>query len=169
MFCFDKSQKLTEKYKFSVVNTGVPATKGLHVIYRLVSVGDVRLQELSWNYRLFTVSVVQFTGIHPFDPQTCTARSFLPALNRIGSLRDKGGLSPGLEGHRQNGSLDTRGDLINSSVQGLQRVALYVLGEKNQMKVSGELINRLFMRVAVYVLGEKSQMKVSGDLIDSCV
>ncbi|XP_070199867.1 myotubularin-related protein 13-like isoform X2 [Littorina saxatilis] len=56
------------------------------------------------------------------------------SLNRIGSLRDKGALSPSMEAQRQNGSLDTRGDIINNSVQGLQRVALYVLGEKNQMK-----------------------------------
>nr|KAG5695682.1 hypothetical protein BaRGS_022359 [Batillaria attramentaria] len=56
------------------------------------------------------------------------------ALNRIGSLRDKGRLSPNLERPRQNGSLDPRGDMINNSVRGLQRVALYILGEKNQMK-----------------------------------
>jgi hypothetical protein len=59
------------------------------------------------------------------------------ALNRIGSLRDKGQLSPNLEGQRQNGGLDVRGDVVTSSVQGLHRVALYVLGEKNQMKVGG--------------------------------
>ncbi|KAK7481835.1 hypothetical protein BaRGS_00026861, partial [Batillaria attramentaria] len=56
------------------------------------------------------------------------------SLNRIGSLRDKGRLSPNLERPRQNGSLDPRGDMINNSVRGLQRVALYILGEKNQMK-----------------------------------
>lgn len=83
----------------------------------------------------------EVTGTRPFDPQTYRACSFLPALNRIGSLRDKGHLSPNLEGHRQNGSLDMRGDLINSSVQELQRVALYVLGEKNQMKVSDGFIH----------------------------
>ncbi|KAL8615600.1 hypothetical protein ACOMHN_026590 [Nucella lapillus] len=57
-----------------------------------------------------------------------------PTLSRMGSLRDKGALSPTLEAHRHNGSLDSRGDLINSSVQGLHRVAVYVLGEKNQIK-----------------------------------
>ncbi|XP_076471850.1 myotubularin-related protein 13-like isoform X2 [Babylonia areolata] len=56
------------------------------------------------------------------------------SLSRMGSLRDKGGMSPPMEARRHNGTLDSRGDLINSSVQGLHCVILYVLGEKNQMK-----------------------------------
>ena len=34
-----------------------------------------------------------------------------------------------------SGDLERAGDLINSSVQGLKKVSLYVLGEKTQMKV----------------------------------
>ncbi|XP_048241880.1 myotubularin-related protein 13-like isoform X3 [Haliotis rufescens] len=57
------------------------------------------------------------------------------SLNRIGSLREKSRYSsPDTRSRAQNGSLDHRGDLINSSVQGLHRVSLYVLGEKTQMK-----------------------------------
>lgn len=37
---------------------------------------------------------------------------------------------------RHGGVLDSRGDLINNSVKGLQRISLYVLGEKAQMKVN---------------------------------
>ena len=55
------------------------------------------------------------------------------ALTRMGSLRERNELSPDSPHH--NGSFDNRGDMVHSSVQGLQRVALYVLGEKNQMKV----------------------------------
>ncbi|KAL3842272.1 hypothetical protein ACJMK2_020304 [Sinanodonta woodiana] len=60
----------------------------------------------------------------------------LDALTRIGSLKEKhkhstldsrGYLHP-------NGTLDGRGDLINSSVQGLRKVSVYILGEKAQMK-----------------------------------
>lgn len=61
------------------------------------------------------------------------------ALNRMGSLRDKMRLSPDLDSRRQNGNIDSRGDFINNSVQGLHRTALYVFGEKNQMKVSQKI------------------------------
>ncbi|XP_041365406.1 myotubularin-related protein 13-like [Gigantopelta aegis] len=58
------------------------------------------------------------------------------SLNRIGSLRGKNRMSStSMDSQSQaNGSLDYRGDLINSSVKGLHKVALYVLGEKTQMK-----------------------------------
>lgn len=39
----------------------------------------------------------------------------------------------------QNGGVSERSDLLHSSVQGLKRVALYVLGEKAQMKVRDHL------------------------------
>lgn len=35
----------------------------------------------------------------------------------------------------QNGGVNERSELLHNSVQGLKRVALYVLGEKAQMKV----------------------------------
>ena len=59
------------------------------------------------------------------------------ALSRIGSSREKtrtATLDPSRFSH-PNGDLERAGDLINSSVQGLKKVSLYVLGEKTQMKV----------------------------------
>ncbi|XP_021368098.1 myotubularin-related protein 13-like [Mizuhopecten yessoensis] len=66
-------------------------------------------------------------------------------FGRIGSIKDKsrmsGTASLDSSAARLNGALSdgnygerSHGDLINSSVQGLKRVALYVLGEKAQMK-----------------------------------
>ncbi|XP_052823707.1 myotubularin-related protein 13 isoform X6 [Octopus bimaculoides] len=64
--------------------------------------------------------------------------SFRTALGRIGSFREKPKLQTGsLESNRtlrQNGSLDPKGDIVNSSVQGLHKVSLHILGEKAQMK-----------------------------------
>ena len=59
------------------------------------------------------------------------------ALTRIGSVKDKpksGTFNP-TRFPATNGDMDQNGDLINSSVQGLKKVSLYVLGEKTQMKV----------------------------------
>lgn len=61
----------------------------------------------------------------------------IAALTRIGSVKDKprsGTFNPG-RFSAPNGDIDHSGDLINSSVQGLKKVSLYVLGEKTQMKV----------------------------------
>ena len=64
------------------------------------------------------------------------------AFSRIGNTKDKGRLGTATLdsalSHHNGGLTESRGDLINSSVQGLKRVALYVLGEKAQMKVSVE-------------------------------
>ena len=64
------------------------------------------------------------------------------AFSRIGSTKDKGRLGTAtLDSaltHHNGGLTESRGDLINNSVQGLKRVALYVLGEKAQMKVGVE-------------------------------
>lgn len=61
-----------------------------------------------------------------------------PSLGRIGSFREKTKIQTGsLESSRtlrQNGSLDPKGDFVNTSVQGLHKVSLYILGEKAQMK-----------------------------------
>ncbi|ESO95293.1 hypothetical protein LOTGIDRAFT_232003 [Lottia gigantea] len=57
------------------------------------------------------------------------------SLQRIGSLREKSRFSSsGQDSRSSNANLDSRGDLINNSVQHLHRVRLYVLGEKTQMK-----------------------------------
>lgn len=72
---------------------------------------------------------------------SCDHGSYLPltisALTRLGSVKDKprsGTFNPSRFA-QPNGNIDQNGDLINSSVQGLKRVSLYVLGEKTQMKV----------------------------------
>ncbi|KAK3103033.1 hypothetical protein FSP39_015926, partial [Pinctada imbricata] len=58
------------------------------------------------------------------------------SFSRIGSTKDKGRLGTAtLDLTHHNGTLtESKGDLINSSVQGFKQVALYVLGEKAQMK-----------------------------------
>eukprot|EP00105_Crassostrea_gigas_P044502 XP_019928650.1 PREDICTED: myotubularin-related protein 13 isoform X4 [Crassostrea gigas] len=73
--------------------------------------------------------------------RTRTLRNAWPTFSRIGSIREKprgnsnsatlDHLSPALH---QNGGVNDRADLLHTSVQGLKRVALYVLGEKTQMK-----------------------------------
>ncbi|XP_078332157.1 myotubularin-related protein 13-like isoform X3 [Crassostrea virginica] len=69
------------------------------------------------------------------------ARSSPEPFSRIGSIREKPRMnsssatldtSPAML--HQNGGVSERSDLLHSSVQGLKRVALYVLGEKAQMK-----------------------------------
>ena len=58
------------------------------------------------------------------------------ALTRLGSVKPsvRTGTLDGRQFSHPNGSVDG-GDLISSSVQGLKKVSLYVLGEKAQMKV----------------------------------
>jgi hypothetical protein len=66
---------------------------------------------------------------------------FLAAFSRIGSIREKPRMnssSATLDTAamlHQNGGVSERSELLHNSVQGLKRVALYVLGEKAQMKV----------------------------------
>ncbi|KAL5006472.1 hypothetical protein ScPMuIL_015278 [Solemya velum] len=74
----------------------------------------------------------------PYRTSSSKAGSKIKTLGRVGSFREKSRMSttsldPGILG-RHSGILDSRGDLINNSVKGLQRISLYVLGEKAQMK-----------------------------------
>nr|XP_022319360.1 myotubularin-related protein 13-like isoform X4 [Crassostrea virginica] len=73
--------------------------------------------------------------------RTARTRSAWQTFSRIGSIREKPRMnsssatldtSPAML--HQNGGVSERSDLLHSSVQGLKRVALYVLGEKAQMK-----------------------------------
>ncbi|KAJ8313207.1 hypothetical protein KUTeg_009240 [Tegillarca granosa] len=73
--------------------------------------------------------------------KTRSRSSYWQTFGRMGSFREKSRLStasfdPAMASRlAQNGGLmDSPGDIINSSVQGLKRVSLYVLGEKAQMK-----------------------------------
>ncbi|XP_060586000.1 myotubularin-related protein 5-like, partial [Ruditapes philippinarum] len=69
-------------------------------------------------------------------PRRPRTRGYFSTLTRIGSVKDKSKTStfdPARFSH-PNGDLERTGDLINSSVQGLKKVSLYVLGEKSQMK-----------------------------------
>ncbi|XP_053384706.1 myotubularin-related protein 13-like isoform X1 [Mercenaria mercenaria] len=69
-------------------------------------------------------------------PRRPRTRGYFSTLTRIGSMKDKAKTStfdPSRFSH-PNGDLERTGDLINSSVQGLKKVSLYVLGEKSQMK-----------------------------------
>ncbi|XP_050410421.1 myotubularin-related protein 13 isoform X2 [Patella vulgata] len=85
-----------------------------------------------------TPDVLRRGGVYKGTPAARSSVAHKPkpgSLQRIGSLREKSRLSSsGPEARSHNGNLDSRGDLINNSVQHLHRVRLYVLGEKTQMK-----------------------------------
>ena len=56
------------------------------------------------------------------------------SFGRIGSIKEKTRTSVDARLSQSSGMSDSRGDMINTSVQGFKRVSLYVLGEKAQMK-----------------------------------
>ncbi|KAL4225636.1 ARS-binding factor 1 [Mactra antiquata] len=64
----------------------------------------------------------------------CLNENWAHSLTRIGSVKDKGRPGSYDTSRFANGDVERTGDLINSSVQGLKKVSLYVLGEKTQMK-----------------------------------
>ncbi|XP_048780689.1 myotubularin-related protein 13-like isoform X4 [Ostrea edulis] len=73
-------------------------------------------------------------------PRRTRTRNAWPTFSRIGSIREKPRMnssSATLDSSamlHQNGGVNERSELLHNSVQGLKRVALYVLGEKAQMK-----------------------------------
>ena len=59
-------------------------------------------------------------------------------------------MNQGAASHQHSATLDTRGELINHSMQELHNVALYVLGEKLQMKVRIYLSCALFCSTVTF-------------------